>query len=231
MTEKSSSPGLPSSGVELLIQRLREEGAARGRAEAEAIVTKARQKARELIEEAEQEAERIRAAARKDAEILKVSGEEALRLAFRDTILDLKDRISRRFGAEIRHLIGQPLSHPEFVQRLLLEVIGQVREEFNLQEVRPLRIEVPEEWIRFEDLRRNPEELREGSLTHFVLSVMAKVVDEGITIEGCGELSAGIRIGLRDGDVVIDFTEEALAALLLGHLHPRYRALLEGRVG
>ena len=51
---------------------------------------------------------------------------------------------------------------------------------------------------------------------------------EGIELKPMGDTTPGIRIRLVGQDVEIDLTERAVADLLLKHLLPRYRAVLEG---
>jgi V/A-type H+-transporting ATPase subunit E len=89
---------------------------------------------------------------------------------------------------------------------------------------------LPRALVGLEELRRKPLELREGSLSHFVLSVAGNVLAEGVTFGVADDDDKGIRLYLADKNVYIDVTDEAVAALLLQHLQPRFRAILEGTV-
>jgi V/A-type H+-transporting ATPase subunit E len=51
-----------------------------------------------------------------------------------------------------------------------------------------------------------------------------------VALEVTPETRPGIRIRLVDRDVEIDLTDASVAALLLQHLQPRFRAFLEGMV-
>src|SRR5262245_19606604 len=93
----SSAPAVESAGVESLIGRLRDEGITQGRVQAEALVTAAQQHAADLIATAQREAEAILARARGEAGKLKGSGEDAIRLAMRDTILALEGDLLKGF--------------------------------------------------------------------------------------------------------------------------------------
>ena len=42
------------------------------------------------------------------------------------------------------------------------------------------------------------------------------------------EKSAGIKVYLENEDIVLDLSEEAVSSLLVKHMQPRFRALLEG---
>lgn len=218
-----------SSGVEALIERLRNQGVAEGRAQAERLVLDAERRADWMLEQARREAESILENARREAERLRFAGEEALRVAARDTVLDMKDTLTRRFRAEIQRLVARELKDESFVQRLILEVVERARQEGEIDRANQVEILLPRELIGLDDLRRKPEELREGSLSHFVLVIAKDLLREGVRF-GVSKDGAGIRVRLVEQNVEIDVSERAVADLLLQHLQPRFRALLEGIV-
>ena len=80
-----------SSGIDALIQRLKQEGADEGRAEAQKLVTDAEARARELLAQAEAKAKRRTDDASQEADRLKSAGEQALKVAMRDAVLQLKE--------------------------------------------------------------------------------------------------------------------------------------------
>ncbi len=228
--EQKTTQDLASSGVEALIERLRDEGVAVGRAEAEQIQAAAQRQASQHLREAEARAERLIETARQEAEALRKGGEEALRIAMRDTILRLKAELSDRFSDEVKRLIAAEMEQQAFLQRLILEVAGQARAEAGVDGGERVEVQLPKALVSPEELRRNPLELREGSLSHFVLSLAGNVLAEGVTFAVDEQPSKGIRLYLEDQDVHIDLTDDKVAALLLAHLQPRFRAILEGTV-
>ncbi len=232
MTEKQTDhlSHYASHGVEALIERLRNEGVTAGKKQAEAIIAEARQKAAEINERANSEAESILNKARKEAEAFKSAGEDALKLAARDAHLKLRETIMQRFSEEVNRLVGRAMEPGEFMEKLVLQVVGRVSEQAKLNEQAGFIIELPEDVIGIEDLRRNPEELEQGTLAHFVLSIMATLLRQGIELQPSNEFDRGIKIYLKDGQVEVDLTDQAVAAVLLEHLQPRFRALLEGVV-
>jgi len=228
-TQKSTQD-LASSGVEALIERLRDEGVASGRAQAEQIAAEARKQSDQLIQEAEARARAILESARLEAESLRKGGEEALRIAMRDTVLRLKAELSDRFSDEVKRLIAAEMEQETFIERLILEVAGRARQETGIDSGQAVEIQLPKALVGPEELRRNPLELREGSLSHFVLSLAGNVLAEGVTFAVDKTDARGIRLYLRDKDVHIDLTDDKVAAILLAHLQPRFRAILEGTV-
>jgi V/A-type H+-transporting ATPase subunit E len=214
-----------SAGVESLIGRLRDEGITQGRVQAEALVTAAQQQAADLIATAQQEAEAILVRAREEAGKLRGSGEDAIRLAMRDTILALEGDLLKGFVDRLRRLVKGVLADPAFLQRLILEVAGRVAPTSERAEVL-----LPAELVSLEDLRSKPEEAAPGTLMHFVLSLGGGMLREGMCFGVSEDGEAGIRVRLVEEDVQIDVTESAISELLLRHMLPRFRALLRGAV-
>jgi V/A-type H+-transporting ATPase subunit E len=228
---RNTSTGTPTAaGVDALIARLRDEGVTKGRAEAARIEQEAAQTAARLQREAETEAERVLAEARREAAALKTAGEDALRLAMRDTVLQLKSVLTREVNEKVKRLITTELKREEFLQELILEVARRAREEAGVEAGDAMEVALPHELVDIEELRRNPLELREGSLSHFVLAVASEVLGEGVRFTVAEDDASGIRIRLTDKHVEIDLTDEKVAELILAHLQPRFRAILEGTV-
>ena len=68
------------------------------------------------------------------------------------------------------------------------------------------------------------------SLTQFVTALTTEQVREGVTFGAVEDREGGIRIYLKDSELTLDMTDTAVANILLQHLTPRFRALLEGIV-
>jgi V/A-type H+-transporting ATPase subunit E len=227
---KTPLDGLPSSGVEALIERLRDEGVADGRRQADGLIAEARHEAEGIVAEAKHEAEEILHQARVEAETVRNAGEEALRTAMRDTVLKMKGHLSTRFSEEVRRLVAAQMAQEPFMERLILEVAGRVKRDAGLEQAEQTEILLPEDVVGLEELRRHPEKLREGSLSHFVLSVASGLLSDGVELRSSDRLEGGIRISLQEGEIQVDLTPEKVAEVLLEHLHPRFRAILEGTV-
>lgn len=219
-----------TSGVEALISRLRDEGVCAGRSEADRIVAEAQAHAREILEKAETQARTLRQDARNEAEALRRAGEDALRIAVRDTLLELKSQISQRFAAEVGKTVSHVMRDDELLKRMILAVASRARDESSLDRADEVVIELPRQAVGLDELRRSPEELVEGSLTHFAAATAADMLRAGVTFSRQEDDDEGIRLHLLDRGVSVDLTDKAVAALLLSHLQPRFRALLEGVV-
>mgnify|MGYP006291459507 CR=1 FL=1 len=230
MSEREDLECLPASGVDALIARLRDQGVANGRAQAEQIVAEGQRKAEQLLREAEQQAADLVARAREEADSLRLAGEEALRVAMRDTVLEMKTQLSTRFSNEMRRLVATELKQEAFLQRLTLEIAGRAREEAGIDQAEDIEIVLPRDLVGLDDLKRRPEELQAGSLAHFVLNITDDLLREGIRFRVADRDQTGIRVSMQGGEIQVDLTDAQVAAALLEHLHPRFRAILEGTV-
>lgn len=220
----------PASGVEGLIQRLREEGIAQGEAEARVLVSAAEQRAAALLAEARAETEFVRETLRRESEQFAAAGREALEMAFRDTVIRLRDELTRRFQEEVGRLVGQELEQAEVIRELLLQLGLLCKEHQRLDRQPRLAVQLPAQLMGLEELRRRPEELGQGTLTQLVSSITGNLLRDGVEFHPSPHRGRGIRLFLRDGAMQVDLTDEACAAVLLEHLQPRFRALLEGVV-
>jgi len=221
---------MTSSGVEDLIQRLREQGVEAGQESAEKIVLDAQKRAAWVVEEAELEASQIVTTARKKADELKQSGEDALKLAMRDVLLQLRDTLLKSFSQDVQRVVGKKMQQEAFLERLILQLAAKVREQLDLENKEEVSLFLSANPVAVDELKNNPEELKQGTLTHFTAAIAADMLREGVNIHVDNNVDSGISIRLKEEGMAIEFTEETISALLLEHLQPRFRALLQGIV-
>jgi V/A-type H+-transporting ATPase subunit E len=220
-----AGPMLESAGVDSLIGRLRDEGIVKGKKDDAEIVAAAELEAANLLARARADAEAIVAVAKAEADKVKAGGEEAVKLAMRDTILALEGDMLRQFSERLRRLVKGVLAEPAFLQRLILQVAGRAT-----KGVERAEILLPAGLVSLDDLQSKPESAEPGTLMHFVLSLGGEQLREGMRFGVAGDDEAGVRVRVVDDDVQIDVTESAVHGLLLQHMLPRYRALLRGAV-
>jgi V/A-type H+-transporting ATPase subunit E len=219
-----------ASGVEELIHRLRNDGVAAGRDEAERIIRDAENRANWLVEQAKAEADELLSNAATETQRFRDSAEEALQVAARDAVLQMKDQLTQQFSEEIRRLVRGEIEHAALLERLILEVAGRVRESAGLDDEASIEILLPAGAMQLADLREHPDELRHGELSHLVIDVAGNMLRDGVTLTASRDVNEGIRIRLTEKQIEIDLSGEAIATHLLEHLLPRFRALLEGMV-
>lgn len=213
-----------ASGVQELIDRIRRDGVAKGHHEGETVVAAARAEAAQVLDRAQAEAEQIRSAARVEAERQRKSADDALRLAARDAVLALGEALRTDFLNKVQRLVSHTMQDHSFLQRLILEIARRAMPENAGSSVEVL---LPADAVTAEELQKHPHELAESSLSRFVLELSGDILREGLTFVPAEDERPGLRIQLKDQDVEIELTDEAVAGLLMEHLTPRFRALME----
>ncbi len=215
-----------ASGVEKLIQQLREQGVEQGQQKASELVEEAERRANWLVEQAQQEAEQLRRKAREDADRLRRAGEDALKMAARDMQLQLREQLARTFSDRVRMQISEQLDSDAFIREVIQEVVVQACQDVSICSMPKVELLLPAGVVGLEELRRNPHAYREGKLSQFVQEQLNLQLREGVTLDVHD--GRGVRIRCNGEDAEIDLSDRALAELLLRHLQPRFRAILEG---
>lgn len=214
-------------GVQELIDRLRQSGVEEGQARAEELLTEAHHQAEQVLQRAVRQAEEIIHDARREADRIRQAGADAVRLAVRDAVLSLKGQLADQFRRRVEHLVRVTLDDRKFLRELILE-LG--RRSLPEEESGEQNVLLPADVGDIQNLFSDPEQAAEEPLGQFVLSVTGDLLREGLTF-GTGEHHApGLRVRLVDQDVEIDLTDKAITDLLLKHLLPRFRLLVEGHV-
>jgi V/A-type H+/Na+-transporting ATPase subunit E len=219
-----------SSGIDALINRLKKEGADEGRAEAQKLIAEAEARAADILAKADATAKSRTDDAAQESDRLKRSGKEALKVAMRDAVLELKDGLSARFAQRVRGTIAKLSAGDDVLKRMILAVASRARDEVGVDNARELEVILPRTVIALDELRLNPREMREGSLGQFALQSAVDMLRAGVTFGRSSDDVGGIRIVLKDSGVVVDLTDAAVADVILRHLQPRFRAMLEGVV-
>lgn len=215
-----------ASGVEKLIQQLRQQGVEDGQRQASELVEEAERRANWLVEQAQQEAEQLRRKAREDSERLRRAGEDALKMAARDMQLQLREQLAQTFANRVRMQTSEQLNSDEFIREVIREVVVQACQDATICAMPKVELLLPAGVVGLEDLRRNPHAYREGKLSQYVQEQLNLQLREGVTLDVHD--GSGVRIRCQDEDAEIDLSDRALAELLLRHLQPRFRAILEG---
>jgi V/A-type H+-transporting ATPase subunit E len=211
-----------SSGVQDLISRIRDEGVQAGRQEAERILAEAQQQAARMIEDAQSEVEEMRKKANAEIDTEKTAALEALKLAARDTGLRLEAEVIASFESCVERLVS-PVAHDGSVIRALVLVLaGHAVEEF----VQDKEIRVLASDLLYKEAEESPE-LKERA-RQSVLGITGEMLREGVELIPSSEVDGGARVRLVGENLEIDLTADAIHRVLMKHLLPRFRRILEG---
>ena len=231
MTENDNQHVFVSKGVDQLVQKLRDEGVNQGEKKAQELIKQAKSTANGILQEAEQEARNILENARKEAQEYKSAGESAIKTAMRDMVLQLKLDLTQEFSDDLKRLVSHQLQQPEILTQMILELVGRTSKSVNTEQ-HDVDIVLPYQVIGLEELRNNPDAISSGKLMEFVFGLTRDMLQDGVSfsISEDADSPHGLRVKLTDQDLELDLTEKAVAEILLQHLQPRFRAILEGVV-
>lgn len=216
-----------AAGVQDLIDRLREEGIKAGRDEAETIRKKAEAQASAEVEKARLEAERIVEDAKRKAEQLRTAGEEALRTATRDTVLRFSEELMVYLRTRVERLVSEEMVDRKLLQQLIAQVASRPMDEPVVREADEVKVYVPARPLGVDELKNDPEALHD-ELSRLVKQIAGSTWREGVTFHAFGASEQGIKVVVEEGGLVVDLSPEAVTELLMLHLRPRFRALLQG---
>ncbi|MCB0587665.1 MAG: hypothetical protein KDD06_20405 [Phaeodactylibacter sp.] len=195
-----------------LLDKIYNEGVAKGQDVAATMVRDAERKAERIVEEAKKEAEEIRNRANEEAEELRRNVSSELRLSAEQALHALRQQVSHLI---ITKAVNEPLrdafSGREFLKKIIETLI---RNWDPGNEARGLALLLPE---------KEREELGQ-----YFSAKAREILNGSLEIRFDDKLESGFRIGPEDGSYLISFTEKDFQAFFSDYLRPKTKALLYG---
>jgi len=213
-----SEPVAKSSGVKELIDRIRDEGVQAARQEADRIISEAKAQAARIVSEAKTEAAALKKEAETATQREQMAAIEALRIAARDTGLELRAAVMAAFEEHVRRLVTDVTSDGSVLRDMILVLAGRAAED--LIRNKDAAILVPRHLAD----EASPE--LEEFLRQTAVSLSADVLRKGIELIPSSEIQGGARVRLVGDDLETDLSDEALSEMMLKLLLPRYRKIL-----
>ena len=213
-----TEPDVKSSGVKELIERIRDEGVHSARAEADRILAEAKARAARIVADAKAEAAAIKKEARASMEREQTATIEALRIAARDTELELRSAIMSGFEEHVRRLVTDVTTDGSVLRDMILVLAGRAADD--LIQDKDAVIFVPDR-LADEVSAELDEFLRKSAV-----ALSGDVLREGIELIPSNAVQGGARVRLVGEDLEIDMSDQALSQMMLKLLLPRYRKIL-----
>jgi V/A-type H+/Na+-transporting ATPase subunit E len=210
-----------SSGVQDLIDRIRDQGVQAAAKEAERLLSNARKQAAEIISQAKSEADATHAKARAEIEAYETASIDALRLAARDTVLDLKSRVMSRFEEFVKRLVVSTTRDKDVVRDIVLVLAGHAAEEFVKD--KDIQVRVSRSLLEGPG---EPEFHEEGRRA--ILGLSSEMLREGVQLMSDDDIEGGARVKLVQDKLEIDLSDRAISRVISQRLLPRFKAILEG---
>lgn len=218
---KSKELSSNSSGVQELINRLKDEGVAAGREESERIIRDAEKRAEWLLKQAHEEADELVNNAKKQAQFIEEAGRDALSIAVRDSQLYLKNQLTEAFSAQINQVVKHQVADPDLLQQMILAIASQSRPEN--KEIMLLLGE--------SDAQSACTALDEESteiLKQFVSTHTNELLEKGVKVHISESPTTAIQIKICDENTIIDLSSESISQLIIMHVQPHFKSMLEG---
>ena len=216
-----------ASGVQELINRLRDEGVKAGREKSDQVLREAREQASRIVAQAKAEAEKILSKARSEIETERAAANDSLRVAIRDTELKMEAELKAGFAAHVKRLVSVELSDREFLRQIVLAIAGMAAGD-KACEGQPVEVLLPQGLFETDERETRLTEKGQDRMRHLVLGISGDMLREGVDLKPSEDISGGIRIRLVGKDLEIDLSDQAISDLLLQNLLPRYQAIVTG---
>ena len=216
-----------ASGVQELINRLRDEGVKAGQEKSDHVLREAQEQASRIVAQAKAEAEEILNKARSEIETERAAANDSLRVAIRDTELKMEAELKAGFAAHVKRLVSVELGDREFLRQIVLAIAGMAAGD-KACEGQPVEVLLPQDLFETDERETRLTEKGQDRMRHLVLGISGDMLREGVDLKPSEDISGGIRIRLVGEDLEIDLSDQAISDLLLQNLLPRYQAIVTG---
>ena len=192
-----------------LIERIKKDGVATAEKQAAQIIDEAQKKSEEIISDAESKAAEIIKSAKAETERMEKSSEEAITQAGRNMLLSFKDSL---------------------VQELDLLIQAETSKALSTDILKTLVPEVVIEWSKKNDASELSVLLSEKDLKDLNSAFTQSLKDEiakGLEVKPDKTMSAGFRIGVKNGSAYYDYSSESLAEMFAAYLNPKVAGLMK----
>ena len=219
MTEQALNK--TDSGVQNLVDRIRDQGVLADNEKANKILRDAELKSAKMLADAKLEIEKLRETARLEIEANHAAALEALKLSARDAMLQLKAKVSSEFEVFVQRLVTSATRDEQFIKAIVLVLAGHVQEE--LIEDKDIQIMLSESILT----GKLSEELGERA-KQTILSLSSEMLRQGVELIPSSDIQGGANVRLVKDKLEIDLSDKAIASLLYQRMMPRFQAILEG---
>ena len=192
-----------------LIDKIKKDGVTAAEKEAAKIIADANKKSEAIIKEAEAKAEQIKKDAKAETTRMQKASDEAIVQAGRNMLLSFKDSLVQELDGLIKAETAKALSK-DTLAKLVPETVKAWAKNSDASELSVLLSE--------KDLKA-----LEGSLT----TALKAEIKKGLEIKPDKTLTAGFRIGVKNGAAFYDYSAESLAEMFAAYLNPKVAGLMK----
>ncbi len=219
MTEQEKNKS--GSGVQNLVDRIRDQGVLAATEKANKILRDAEAKSAKMLADAKLEVDRMRESSRIEIESNNVAALEALKLSARDSMLQLKAKVSSEFEVFVQRLVTSATRDEQFIKAIVLVLASHVEKE--LIGDKEIQILISESI-----LTGLPNEKLGERAKQTILTLSSEMLREGVELIPSSDIEGGAYVRLVKEKLEIDLSDKAISRLLYQRMIPRFQAILEG---
>ena len=192
-----------------LIDKIKKAGVDSADKKAAQIEAEAEKKAEEIIADAEKRAEDILKKAKAESQKFEMVSEEAIVQAGRNMLLSFRESLLAELNVIVQEKTEKSLSK-DVLSKLIPDVVKAWCKNTDASELSVLLSE--------KDLK---------ALTSNFKTQLKAQISKGLEIKADKTLSAGFRIGVKNGAAFYDYSAESLAEMFAAYLNPKVAGLMK----
>ena len=192
-----------------LIDKIKKDGVASAESSAAAIIAEAEKKAAAIISDAEAKAANIVATGKSETARMEKASVDAIRQAGRNLLLSFRDGVNAQLVAIVSAQTEGALS-ADALKAVVPEAVKAWAANTAAEDISVL--------LPAKDL---------AAVEASVQAALKAELAKGVELKADKSLSAGFRIGSKDGAAYYDFSAEAVADLFSAYLNPRTAAIMK----
>lgn len=192
-----------------LIEKIKKDGVSSAESAARKIIADAEKKAASIVSDAEVKADSIIKTAKAETERMEKASEDAIAQAGRNLIISFRDGINKELSAIVNSETEKAMDK-DLLKKLIPETVKAWSANPDADDVSVL--------LPAKDLK-----VLETSLK----TALKAKISKGLVIKSDASLSAGFRIGSKNGSAFYDFSAEEVAALFSAYLNPKTTEIMK----
>ncbi|AFG37705.1 hypothetical protein [Spirochaeta africana] len=183
-----------------LIDKIKQDGVSTAEAQAQQIASDAEAKARQIVEQAQAEAARIKQSAQAEADKFTQAGTAAVQQAARDVLLQTQNKLEKIFAAVVNDQVNEA-----FTPQILEKAVVSLMQNWQGRPVEDLSLQIADD-----QYAKAEAPLKKALADH---------VKRGLTVQPSDKVSAGFRIGEKDGSSFYEISADSLGELLASRVN------------
>ena len=192
-----------------LIEKIKKDGVSSAESAARKIIADAEKKAASIVSDAEVKADSIIKTAKAETDRMEKASEDAIAQAGRNLIISFRDGINKELSSIVNSETEKAMDK-DLLKKLIPETVKAWSANLDVDDVSLL--------LPAKDLKALETSLK--------TALKAKIAKE-LVIKSDASLSAGFRIGSKNGSAFYDFSAEEVAALFSAYLNPKTTEIMK----